>query len=198
MSAEQRDIELDRWSVDWQSAEADTAISIDSIRRGFRRYTRSALGSWLVGLAMLLGSTVAAWRERELTLVAAAVAVWFFVAIAVAFDLHYRRGTWRLAGESTQDYVELARRQLVARLRGIRFGWALLGAETLFFAFWIPWVASREPATSDQVYLESFALLAILATAFAVGLTVMRRRAQGELERLEQARQTLASPEGST
>jgi hypothetical protein len=191
------DLDIDAWSADWQSteAEAEPATPLASIQSRVRRYTWSAAGSWLVGLTMVAGTTAMAWREREPSLIAAAVAVWVLVAVTAAIDLHYRRGTWRLAGETTRDYVELARRQLIARLRGIRYGWWLLGAETLFFMVWIPWVASTEPATRGAVMTRGFGLLAVLVVLFSIGLLVMRARADRELRGLERFRETMASQE---
>lgn len=191
MSLEQTDI--DTWSADWQSTDAEPEVSFASIRRGFRGYTRSAVGGWLVGLTMVVVTTLMAWLDPDPTLIAAAVAVWAFVAAAVVFDLRYRRGTWRLAGESSHDYVELARRRLLARLRGIRFGWGLLAGETLFFFVWIPWVASADAATRGDVLVRGFSLLTVLVLAFSIGLAVMRRRAERELRGLERVRESMAS-----
>lgn len=190
MNAEQ--IDIDSWSADWQSTGTEQETSLDSIRRGFRRYTWSAIGSWLVGLTMVVGTTAMGWREREAPLIAAAIAVWILVAAAVAFDLRYRRGTWRLAGESTRDYLELGRRQLIARLRGIRFGWGLLAAEVVFFSFWIPWVVGPASVGRSRALLESFGFLLALVVVFAIGLAAARRRARSELRRLDRIGAALA------
>jgi hypothetical protein len=190
MNLERDDIQS--WSADWKAVEAEPEISLETIRRGFRRYTWSAVGSWLVGGTMLVGTTALAWVKGEPTTIVAAAFVWAIIVAAATFDLRYRPGTWKLEGESTRDYLELARRQLEVRLRGIRFGWGILAVETLFFALWIPWVVGGRPGPHYEALLESYGFLAVFVGVFSIALVVVRRRAERELERLNSVRKKVA------
>jgi hypothetical protein len=152
------------------------------------------VGSLLFGVAFLAVYTMWVWRQPEPVTWVTSVAVWVFVIAAMLFEVVNRRDTWRPRDRSTRAFLELSQLQLVRRLRGFRFGWLLLGAETLFF---VPWIASTVAAAADGTpapaeYLGPYSLLAAMVGGVAVGLWGLTKRARRELERVRSLHAWLA------
>ncbi len=189
MNDELKDFES--WSADWQSVSEEAPVSIQGIRRRVRRYTWYAALGWAINLVLLTVVTIFAWHDGRPPIIAGAIAVWGFVAVATVFDLRYRRGTWQASGDTTEDFVDLARRQVVAKLKGLRFGWYLLAGEALFFLFWIPWVVSGKPDSTPAKYLLAFGYMTAMLVAFGIGLSWLIRRTKCRLARLDHVRRGL-------
>lgn len=191
MNVEQNDFE--NWGSDWRSGAPEAEVSIPRIHRRVRRYAWLAIGNWLANLGLILAATLYAWYDGRPPIVAAAVAVWACLGVALLFELRFRRGTWRATGSSVEDFVDLARRQAIAKLKCLQFGWYLLAGEAIFFLFWIPWVLSGKSDAGAVHYLLAFGYLAAMLALFTAGLVWLIRRARRRIARFEAIRKSLNS-----
>jgi hypothetical protein len=184
--------EFGSWAEDWQSAGDDAVPSVDEIRRQVRHHRWTAVGNIGVGLLFLVVFTAWAVLDPRPVLVAAAVAVWLFVIAAAGFDLWNRRSTWRTVEPSTREFVDLAGRQLSARLRELQFAWGLVAAETACFIPWIAWtVGAREDATLLR-YILSYAFLVIMVLGFALILVCVQRHTHRQLNGVRALQRSIA------
>lgn len=186
---ETRDFE--HWAAEWRSTPSEPSDPLPAIRARFRRYVALAVANWLIGLFMVVATTLLAWGSGRPELTAAAIFTWGFAILATTVDLIYRRGTWSATDRSIRDFLELARRRLVAQLRGIRFGFNLLALEVLFFCVWIPWTLSARSDAGVWDYLRAFGFLGAMVVVFTLGLGAMRKTRQRQLEQLDSVRGSL-------
>ena len=184
--AETRDFE--NWAAEWRSTPPASGDPIPAIRARFRRYVALAVANWLIGLFMVVATTLLAWGSGRPELTAAAIFTWGFAILATTVDLIYRRGTWSATSRSIRDFLELARRRLVAQLRGIRFGFNLLALEVLFFCVWIPWALSGRADAGVWDYVRAFGFLGAMVVVFTLGLGAMYKTRRRQIEQLDRVR----------
>ncbi|HEX7707584.1 MAG TPA: hypothetical protein VF701_14100 [Thermoanaerobaculia bacterium] len=101
------------------------------------------------------------------------VTVWTFVAIAVAFVVWNRRGTWRNIGESTADYARLTTLRARRQRQSLRFGLALFVVEVIAIVGQLAWF--------DRLTLRSVLLLGASAIVVGGWFWIVRRRIASEL-----------------
>lgn len=162
---------------DWQrSAEAPELAALrERARRHGRRlamYTAIELAITTVAAASL----VVVWQqstslESRLLIVGLAV----FSAIAGAFTLLNRRGTWRVGQETLDGYRVLEGRRHVMRINGARFAWM---ASTLMLPFLLAlsvWRLARDGGVTFE------AMVAMSAVVYLVVWIVVGRRQERRL-----------------
>lgn len=191
------DREWQELARDWQTGGEPPRIPSD-VRRRVQRfslglYALTAAEILFLG-ALLVFFTRLAWIRPEPVELVTAAMVWTLGLAAMGFTLQNRRGTWRPAGGSTRDFVELSHKRCVHRLRGVRFAWRLLAAEVLFFLPWIAWVIASNPeklARAPGIYFTSYGFLAAMVGVMAIGLEWYRRRTEREMREMEEILGTL-------
>lgn len=177
------DRELDDWVGAWQSNVPD----LGPLRK---RAAREGLWLRVIVASDALGSlgclAVAAWfvlDEPDLLRLVIAGGLAALGALGCVFTLQNWRGLWQDGGASVRDYLAQARARSAARLRWIRLGGWLLGAETLFFGAVIAWrwQAGVDPARAGK----ALALLLALCTAAGIFLAWRLRRERRNAAALE-------------
>lgn len=168
------------WSEAWRSSPAVDPPSLGKIRRRHLGYLAWVGGQWLCGIAFVVLVTGWAIDDLRPTSLVAAVVVACLVAASLIFDAWNRRGTFVAADHSARAWLELADRRLRAELRALRFGWALLAAEVLFFLPWLAWGLGERGAPAVD-YLEAYGFLAALVVVASLAISWAHRRWRRQL-----------------
>jgi hypothetical protein len=192
MNPRELDDELLAWRADWQGEAGPSPAALAAIRRRVKRQS--------LGMALLLGG--------ELLLAAGALVVLIRFAVqhpdpvdlatmaglglltlgASAYSLWLHRGLWKPEAATVAAFLALAVDRGRGRLRALRAGWWLLGAETALF---IPWIwhslhpAPGSPPTPGNL-AAAYGFLLLVVAAAAVILSWIGRRTRRELRRLEE------------
>ena len=103
-----------------------------------------------------------------------AISVWVFVAIAFAFVLWNRRGTWTAEAESVAEYVRLTRLRAERQLRSLRFAVWLLVAESV--------VVLTQLIVFERMTATAMLLLVGCIAVVALWIVLMRRKIGRDLE----------------
>ena len=186
--------ELSEWTTAWQATDSVPAEARADIARRIREARRwwlvGAIMEWVivvVGLSVTLVTGLQAERLVEQVAMASLSGV---VVLAAIVGWHLRRGTCPPShATSPRDWVEFLVARARLRLRIARAGFLLLAVETAIF---IPWVASRaERRVDSATWYWGFLLLAAIVGVLALGLSLSRRHARHELDRLSDLRRDL-------
>ena len=192
-----RDLELEAWRAEWQfDAPRDTSTARLELRLKVKRQrTRMMLtlaSEIVLSVAWLTGSAALAFHRPSAPVLVLVAAIWVFVAAALTFSVWNRRGAWRPAGESVQDFVELVRERYRRDLRTARFGMALLLVQVVFILGWTQWHRGTEafsfPSLSATWVLPFRVLPVVIPVGVYLWLRWWRHRATRELAALEQTR----------
>jgi len=158
------------------------------VRRQGWRLVALAVSEVVFAVAMMAFLVRISLAEREPSLTVATVFVAFFFVVTFAFTVRNRRGLWRADAESTVAHAELVRRRCLGRLRTVRFSFALLAAQALFLAAWMPWRILSTPRLAErglEPYLVGFGVLVAVVVVYSVVLSWMGRRSRRELAEVE-------------
>lgn len=181
-------------SSTWREEPAPETDLRDVVRARTRRATLRLWASVAVEVAivtMVLALTVVTLEEgltpyRTLLL----AAVWATTIAALIFTVRNRRGTWRVSGDSTRDFLALAERRARGKLRTARFALWLLAAQLPVHLLLLGWRVSR---WSDPGGLAAELLtLAVVFGSYALWSLWFRRRALAELSWVTELRDVLA------
>jgi hypothetical protein len=193
------DLELREWMDAWQAADAAPEPSArEALLRRAKRRSR--------GLVLLAASEAVlsagvlvflAWLVRRSPYPvdwALAAGLALLTVGALAFSLWNRRGVWRAPAETTAALLAFSLARARRRLRGLRAGWWLLGAELALFVPWI-WLHLVEktgapPAGADLVW--SYGFLAVWIGGAAAILAALVRWSRREIRHLEALRRELS------
>jgi len=164
----------------WQRLPADTPTPGEpraSVERDTRRLRRIV---WCeVGVVVVTGL----WLARGLQSLPSSERAWWLaaavihVAVVVGFATWNRSGVFAPLGESTRDYLALARLRLTRSLRSARFVVGMIAAESLALVFGL----ARRPGGLDPMVAASAALAMVVTLA---GALWYRARVRRQLERL--------------
>jgi hypothetical protein len=194
------DLEMREWMDAWQAAEA--APPPAAVREALlHRVKRRTLGLALLaaseavlsaGVLVFLGWLVRRSPYPVDWALAAGLAL--LTVGALAFSLWHRRGVWRAPAETTAALLGFSLARARRRLRGLRAGWWLLGAELALFVPWI-WLRLVEatgapPAGADLAW--SYGFLAVWIGGAATILAALGRWTRREIRRLEALRRELS------
>lgn len=182
----ERDPELTAWRRQWQ---ADDAIPAD-LRRRVERETRTLRRERYASIAVtvIMGGGAAGWAlvAQQPSVVALAIGVWFFIAIAWVVSAGLRRDILTPSADTTTAFLDLSIRRCRRRLQGL-VAQAVLYVTILAFDF--VWIYHYQTATRPMdpiAFLTSGRMLAIwaaLAVPPAVGVWY-RGRLRNELQNL--------------
>ena len=179
------DTELELWRRQWQ-ADAQPMPPFDLQAKVERqtRFMRWMLLSEVAVTAIMGGGTTAlAYRSPNTGMIVLAIAVWLFLAVAWAFGLSNRRGTWNPEGSTTADFLDLSLRRCRRRMSAGWFGAILYIGEMVFCLTWI----------FEYGLLSASLVLAVGGATIALGglLLWYQRNRRRELDYLLDLRQQL-------
>jgi len=194
------DRELTEWQAEWRAdgrenrpAPPDSPDSADPIQALRRRVRRRTIGlAWITagelaftgGILALLA--VAARRTAAPFDLAAIASLGLLAVAAQVWALWNRRGLFRAQGESAVAFVEFSILRARRRLLSVRFGAALLAAETLVF---LVWFGGKIPVRIGL----AFGLLAVCVAVGAAALALLARYSRAELAALLRLKEEVSS-----
>lgn len=192
MTADRDDAEWVRWQADFQ-AMADTP-PVRELRRRVVRHGR-LLRAWflaelIVVAVMLAGSAWLLAREPGTWRWAWTISVWGFTAMALAYTIINRRGTWGAgaANLTLAAQLDLAELRCRRQLRTVAFLPAFLAAEVVMVAILL--------ATSpDRNWPIAIGLLVAMLLAIAAGWLALRARTRRQLAQVAAIRREMERAE---
>ena len=181
------DYEWNQLARTW--TDAGDRAETEWIRERVRRKTRAL--RWVVAsevaitfavVLMLVAMSQTTPSSHGLVIGAATLG---HTAICWGFAIWNRAGIWRPLGESTRDYLVLARERCRRERRSARFVIALVAVETLAMT---AWAATSDRPAAPQGLLPTWWLSPTLVIGGAIGWALWaERRARRELARLDAA-----------
>jgi hypothetical protein len=195
------DRELDYLRRQWQ---ADTAVP-RGLPAAIERQTHNMRLLLFVQVAVTcgfgIGSIVWALTSFQEDAVVLAVAIWTFLAIAWAFSLANRRGTWKPATSTTAAFLDLAIIRCRRRRRAIAFAPVLYIVVLSFNLAWI-WMyhaPMQHNALGLGAFLTSGSNLAVWIVTACLGVLAMSygHRLRTRLNNLVILRRQLDEPHGT-
>lgn len=191
------DTELDTWRRQWQT---DDVIPPD-LRQRVERETRNLRRAVYAEIAVtaVMGGGVVAWAlvsQRPIVL-ALAIGVWFFIAVAWVISIGLSRDVLKPSATTTTAFLDISIRRCRHRLRAL-MAQALL--YVLILAFDLVWIYHYEAETRPRdpwAFLTSGGVLVVWpVTAMLVAAAVWyRRRLHRELQNLLNLRRQLGDSE---
>jgi hypothetical protein len=184
------DLELDSWRRQWQRQPVRGAEELkESVLRETRRAKLGLLAPVAVTVVIGGWALFQAWRFPVPGAISLAISVWTCIAFAWAGSLWLARGTWRLRGETTAEFVALAIRRCESALRAVPFGITLYGLELAVMVLWTLRAGTR---LSELLHSPAFIVLGWLGgPIFVAGAIWYARRKRAELNRLLELRRQL-------
>jgi hypothetical protein len=181
------DNELQAWRDEWTAQPADAPDLTARVKRHSRFMRLMLLAEVLVTFVFGGGTIWLAATSRQADLGVLAGATWVFLAVAWAFGVWNRRGTWRPVALTSSAYLEISIRRCRSAIRAVIFGMMLFVVEMLFC---LAWIYNR---TGDASFLYSTQMIAVgfATVAFFVGSLVYRTRKKRELASLLQLETSL-------
>lgn len=178
------------WSESYRSAARGEVLAPQlaaAVRRRERRLRRLVLAE--VALTVLgLGAALAWFAASPSALRGAAVTLFATCfAVAWAFNLWNRRGSYRAAGESVEAHLAFAERRARGQRRTLAF-------VPLFFAFEVAAILLFHARFSPQSLPLASGLAAVAAALGGLGWALYRDRVLGEQARLARLRRELGDP----
>lgn len=174
--------DLHGWIRDWQTPSTASPPQVHALIAHVQRRSRQIM--WSLAAETVIGGVglivvtwfALTWNDPVERVAMATLAV--VCAAALVFTWMNWYGTTRAVGESTAAYLDLSLRHLVRITRALRFGWALLIAETLVMAAWIGYRATlaAEPAWWPWLWLAGMSGSATVAL-FGAGRWLARENA---------------------
>lgn len=185
-----RDVELEGWRREWQSAEPALPDLVKAVRRHSRRM-RAMLASEIL-LTVVMGGGLTTWavRSRDANVVVLASAAWIFFAAAWSFVGINRRGCWTPVNLSQAALLDLS----IRRCRRGRI--AAIFAVILYFlelVFCLVWVYRRTAQPSVELFLLSTPVIVVGICTVIFGTSVVwyRRKKGAELDYLLKLQRSL-------
>lgn len=188
MTEQLTEVTWETLGAEWRDAPATSAASgsVPSLQRLLARQRRRMLTGLAADVAVtLLFAAFVGWMLLRhpgpaTTWLAANVTAMLVAAWGIA--LWSRRGSWRPLGESTQDFLALARRRSRRTGRALDLSLVLVALQLLFVLVWTR-VGPRGPAVGP---VPGGRLIAVVAVAvFVAGILVARARVRREVRQLD-------------
>jgi hypothetical protein len=182
------DRELHLWREQWSSVARPSPEFQRQVQKGIKAEDRAFwLGNLLAvaALAGMLALAVYQLSHHPSRLEkGAATGVCVLLFVAVACRLWISRGTWRAETQSIRAFVELWRRRVLARIRGLQvgiyiaIGWLIFGA-ALAAANWAAF--SLEVIAHPTACLVLMLIIVLMLRVIWFGAMWFRRRQVAEL-----------------
>lgn len=181
------DRELDLWREQWSSVAPPSPEFQRQVQKKIKVQNRRFwLGNLLAvaGVAGMLIFAVLLSHQSSRIERGRAIGVFVLLSVAVTCRLWLMRGTWRAETQSTRAFVELWRRRVLSRIRGLQIGiylsigWlvfcaALAGAN--WATVWLEFMA--HPAA----YVAMMVVIGLMLPVIWFGTMWFRRRKVAEL-----------------
>jgi hypothetical protein len=180
------DQELAGWRQDWLAQETPPRhFEISRIVERERRRMVASLGARLFSALAMLGFS-ALWVSRYWSVewIVWAAVIWISTFVSSAFAIWNSAGSWNSLDQSTEGFVDLARRRCLAVLREIRFGRWMVGVSLAMVVPWLTWdFAIRYPSVRGLVLGDGTACA--VSAAYLIWFALLRRRKLRQLEELD-------------
>ena len=167
-----RDAELEIWQREWR----DQTEPLPALKKKIKRQNVRTVVAVVVIAVLLAFSTTQALLRHGSFMSGLATGLWFASLLLGSYGWRVRRGSWKPTAQTTQAYVELAHKRVVAKARTLRFAFYFLLTATTLYAGFVAW---SWKATSEKP------LLALVLAGMIIELFVLRHFAQrkrGEIE----------------
>lgn len=178
--------------ADWRGASAPTDASAlhALVTRQRRRMILGVSAEVVVSVVFVTAAATMLLRAPGPASTLFALNVLVMLVVAWTSSLWSRRGTWRPLGETTADYLDLARLRCRRRLEALTYGWVMLVGQLVFVGAW----ALRGPGLSGgESRPGALSLLpAAVVAIFVCAMLWIGRRTRQELADLESMAAALA------
>ena len=187
------DTELGTWRRQWQSGDVIPSGLQQRVERETRHLRRARYGEIAVTVIMGGGATAWALISQRSIVVALAIGVWIFIAIAWAMSIGLRGDVLRPSAATTAAFLDLSIRRCRGRLRGLAAQCVLYVMILTFDLVWIYHYQAETRAMTPWTFLTSGGLLVVWAVTAALAAVAVwyRRRQRRELENLLDMRREL-------
>ena len=170
---------VEQWTVDVPAPTLDAVRAHIEAER--RRMMIGVAADVFVTLVFVAGIFVALARYPGSWTRLLAIDVAAMLLATWAFALWNRRGAWRPLGESTEEFLRLARLRCRRKLQAVRFGIAVLAAQLLAVAAWLAWGPASPFERGGAVTVLPLAVVVVFVTV----LSRTRARIRRELALLD-------------
>ena len=180
------DPELNTWRSQWQTDEVIPPDLRQRVERETRSLRHQLYGSSAV--TVIMGGGAAGWAlvSQRPIVVALAIGVWFFIAVAWVVAIGLRRDIVSPSADTTTAFLDLSIRRCRRRLHALVAQALLYVAITAFDLVWIYHYQTETRPMDAQTFLTSGPMLvtwAVLAVPVAIGVWY-RGRLGNELQNL--------------
>ena len=185
------DRELDVWREQWSGVARPSPDFQRQVQKRIKVQDRRFWLGNLLAVAALVGTvilTVYQLSHQSSRLEKGrAIGVVVLLFVAVTFRLWLMRGTWRAETQSTRAFVELWRRRVLSRIRGLQIGTCIAIGWLVFCAALAAanWSTVRlEFMGHPTVYLAMMLVIVVMLPVIWLGVMWLRRRKVRELNEL--------------
>jgi hypothetical protein len=182
------DRELDLWREQWTGVARPSPEFQRQVQKRIKVQDRRFWLGNLLAVAALAGMLILAVyqlsHQASRLEKGSATGVCVLLFVAVACRLWISRGTWRAETQSVRAFVELWRRRVLARIRGLQIaiylaiGWLVFCA-ALAAANWV--TIRLEFMSHPTEYLAMMVVLVVMLRVIWLGVMRLRRRKVAEL-----------------
>jgi hypothetical protein len=187
------DRELNIWREQWSGVAPLSPEFLRQVQKRIKVQDRRFRLGNLLAAAALVGTLILAFYQlshytsRFEKSQATGVGVLLFVAVTCRLWL--MRGTWRAETQSTRAFVELWRRRVLSRIRGLQIGTYIAIGWLVFCAALAAanWATIRpELMAHPTAYLAMMLVLVFMLRVIWFGAMWLRRRKLAELNKVKQ------------
>lgn len=178
--------EWDELVTDWRElpspSDADTLRAL--VARQRRRMVIGVIADVAVSILFVSSAVTLLVRTPGASSVLLAANILVMLVAAWTFSIWSRRGTWRPLGETTAQYLELARARSRRQLQAIRFGALMMVTQLVIVGVWVLWGPGLRGPTRTSGAM-TIALPVAVVVAFTGAFSWARARARRELQELD-------------
>lgn len=185
--------ELEVWRAVWKTPSAEKSVKPFDLHSSYRRQERRLriryVSNAIFAVVLICLAALVLRSNPRLEVLIWALVVWITTLGATAFNVWNWRILWRAADQSVLDYAGAFRKQCLASLRTVRFGYSFLALQ---LAITVPWLTlDLRHGLPLGRYAFSMGFLALFSVAFVLSFRKTRSRALLDLKQIEEFRREL-------